>query len=687
MPRDIPVGNGSLLVCFDANYAIRDLYFPHVGQENHVGGETFRFGIWANGQFSWVGSDWKRELKYAQDTLITEVSLYHRNLGLLLVCRDGVDFHENIYVREITVENMHPDAREIRFFFHHGFEISGNNVGDTALFDPQTGGVVHYKGSRYFLANGSTPGSKGLSQFAVGQKGVGAKEGTFKDAEDGVLSGNAVAQGSVDSVISVGLMLPGQSKGLAYYWIAAAKSLEEIRRLDSLVQHKQPLHLLERTSSYWLLWARKETPMLGRLPKKVGELYRRSLLIVRTQIDWAGGIIAANDSDVIQYNRDTYSYIWPRDGALVANALDLAGYSVLAKDFYQFMAGRLEKEGYFLHKYNPDGTLASSWHPWYREGKRQLPIQEDETALVVWALWNHFVMYRDIELIKPLYRPFIKKAADFMSSYRDAETGLPDASYDLWEERRGILSFTVGAVFGGLTAASLFCAIFGEEEKADRYRKTAAEIRDAASAHLWRKDLNRFCRMVSRNEKGELEADPTCDASLWGLFAFGMYGADDPRITATFSALREKLWVKTDVGGMARYEHDSYYRVSPEVPGNPWFICTLWLADYLTATARNRKDLEEAIRIMEWVADHALPSGVLAEQVHPFNGRPMSVSPLTWSHATFVTLAQHILKTLAGRDLCPECGASLMAPETGGDWIERLYGQTCDSIRGMCDVK
>ncbi len=114
MPRDIPVGNSSLLVCFDANYAIRDLYFPHVGQENHVGGETFRFGIWVNGQFSWVGSDWKRELKYAQDTLITEVSLYHRSLDLLLVCRDGVDFHENIYVREITVENMHPDAREIR---------------------------------------------------------------------------------------------------------------------------------------------------------------------------------------------------------------------------------------------------------------------------------------------------------------------------------------------------------------------------------------------------------------------------------------------------------------------------------------------------------------------------------------------------------------------------------------------
>ena len=81
------------------------------------------------------------------------------------------------------------------------------------------------------------------------------------------------------------------------------------------------------------------------LPKKVQTLYRRSLLILSTQLDWRGGIIAANDSDVIQYNRDTYSYIWPRDGALVANALDLAGYPMPAQRFFNFAAGVMEREG------------------------------------------------------------------------------------------------------------------------------------------------------------------------------------------------------------------------------------------------------------------------------------------------------------------------------------------------------
>ncbi|MFA7383090.1 MAG: hypothetical protein WC001_06535 [Desulfurivibrionaceae bacterium] len=49
MPRDIPVGNGHLLVCFDQKYRIRDLFFPHVGQENHISDDFCRLGVWSDG--------------------------------------------------------------------------------------------------------------------------------------------------------------------------------------------------------------------------------------------------------------------------------------------------------------------------------------------------------------------------------------------------------------------------------------------------------------------------------------------------------------------------------------------------------------------------------------------------------------------------------------------------------------
>ncbi len=171
---------------------------------------------------------------------------------------------------------------------------------------------------------------------------------------------------------------------------------------------------------------------------------------------------------------------------------------------------------------------------------------------------------------------------------------------------------------------------------------------------------------------------------LWGLFAFGLYGASDPRLASTMAALREKLWVKTPVGGLARFEADGYYRVNPEVPGNPWIICTLWLADYLLEKGEDDGEVAEAHDILAWVARHARPSRVLAEQLHPDTGVPLSVAPLAWSHAGFLATTHRLLRRLAKDEACPVCGATFMPYLRREDWIEQLYGQTCDSIHGLC---
>jgi GH15 family glucan-1,4-alpha-glucosidase len=105
--------------------------------------------------------------------------------------------------------------------------------------------------------------------------------------------------------------------------------------------------------------------------------------------------------------------------------------------------------------------------------------------------------------------------------------------------------------------------------------------------------------------------------------------------------VEDKLTVRTAVGGVARYAGDTYYRCSDDVdkvPGNPWFICTLWLAQWRIARAATMDQLTQALPILDWVADRALASGVLAEQVHPVTNAPLSVSPLTWSHATLVAV-------------------------------------------------
>jgi GH15 family glucan-1,4-alpha-glucosidase len=326
--------------------------------------------------------------------------------------------------------------------------------------------------------------------------------------------------------------------------------------------------------------------------------------------------------------------------------MDLAGYLGLTQSFFSFCREILSKEGYLLHKYNPDGTLASSWHPWMRDGHKDLPIQEDETALVIWALWNHFERWKDIEYLKPLYRALIIRAADFMAGYRDPKTGLPQPSYDLWEERRGVLAFTSAAVWAGLTAAAKFAKAFGETVAAGLYAGAAAEIKAGVEAVLYRPERDRFVRMANQKPDGSWEFDDTLDSSLFGLWYFGMFPPDDLRIVKTMKAVKERLWIKTGVGGMARYDNDYYHQQSQDlanVPGNPWFICTLWLVQWTIATAKTKEDLKPAIELFEWCAKHGLPSGVLAEQVHPYTHAPLSVSPLTWSHGTFVAAVQEYL--------------------------------------------
>lgn len=661
MPRDIPVGNGKLLVNFDAHYRIRDIYYPHVGQENHTNGHVFRFGVWVDGRLSWVeDGSWQINKRYMDNTLVTDVELINSSLELKLVCNDTVDFHEDVYLRKMIVFNLASRERDIRFFLHHDFHIYGNSIGDTAVHDPVSMTLIHYKSKRYFLIGSCSGLLCGLQEYSTGKKESGKAEGTFKDAEDGRLSCNPIEQGSVDSTIGIHVRLAASASEELHYWIAAGKSKEDVLKLNRIVLAKGPGMLIKRTADYWRFWLKKEKISFCGLPDNIIEQYKRSLLIVRTQIDYDGAIIAANDTDILQFAKDTYSYMWPRDGALVAYALDLAGYPEITKKFFQFCADVIEKDGYLLHKYNPDKSPASSWHPWEKDGKRQLPIQEDETALVIWSLWKHFEIYRDIEFIKPLYKNLIKNSADFLVRYRDKNTGLPLPSYDLWEERHGVLTYTVSAVYAGLVAAANFTEGFGDYDRAGNYRQVAAEMKAGMEKYLYSHEHNRFVRMVNFNN-AEVDVDLNIDSSMYAVFAFDVFPVDDPKVISTMNAIRDNLWCKTEVGGLARYQNDYYYQVSKDVdnvPGNPWFICTLWLAEYEIARAKSLEELDKSLEIMLWVVERALPSGVLAEQVDPYTNMPLSVSPLTWSHATFVMMVLKYLNKRESLDKCPCCGGS-----------------------------
>lgn len=671
MPRPLVLGNGTLLATFDANVQMRDIYFPCVGMEDHtMFGEMHRIGFFVEGKgFSWVSDGtWQITVGYKLETLVGQSTLRNERLGISIRLEDSVHPVKNILVRRFFVSSTDGTEKHIRCFFHHDFHIYGDNQKDTAFYEPYTNSVIHYRDKRYFLIGGTTDNpqecvightantydsvlhsmrtakSCGISSYAIGKANYRGLEGTWRDAEDGELGRNPIEQGSVDSTVAIHAIVKPEQETEVTLTLCLGKTLDEVVKLEQFVQEQSPEGIQRNASNYWKSWCNKTNRDFGSLSPDIINLYKRSLLMVRMHTDSHGGIIAAADADIMLFNRDTYTYVWPRDGAFVSLAMDDAGYGEISRNFFEFCTKVQTPDGYMLHKYNPDGSVGSSWHPWFRDGESQLPIQEDETSLVLYAMYKHFEKSQDFEFLQVMYESFIKKAAQFLCDFREDETSLPFASYDLWEEHRGIFTYTVSTVIAGLHAAAQMSQMLGHHTHSERYQHVADEMKQAMLFHLYDEEAGRFVKKIKRKDNKTIERDLTPDASLVMVWKLGVLPPDDPRVVSTMNQLIDALTVHSSVGGIARYTNDTYQctaHPTKEIPGNPWIITTLWVAQWHIARAKTAADLEAARKILDWVKQYATKSGILAEQLHPHTGAPLSVAPLTWSHATF---AETVLK-------------------------------------------
>lgn len=656
MPKSIVLGNGNMLIGLDKSGQVRDFYFPYVGLENQAGSlYIHRIGVWVDGQLSWFDDpSWNIYINYQEETLVSDIQAVNNNLKLKIDFNDAVYNEKNIFLRQVTVQNLADSDRQIKIFFHQEFEIYESHRGDTAYFDPIRNVVIHYKGRRAFLINAKVK-DKSFDDYSIGLFRIEGKEGTYKDAEDGVLAKNAVEHGLVDSVIGLTLNLPKQSSQVLYYWITAGKLVKEAIELNNYVLEKTPQYLIGTTRDFWNAWVNKQPFKFHDLDDNVTRLFKKSLLIMRTHVDNRGSILASGDSDILYHGRDTYSYMWPRDGALIAMSLDKAGDGFVAKKFYEFCNAIVEDEGYFMHRYRADQSLGSSWHPFIRDGKPELPIQEDETALIIYALSKHYDLTKDLEFIEDIYNSLIKKCADFLVIHRDETTGLPKPSYDLWEEKFGISTFTSATVFAALNAAGKFAGLLGKTEAENHYLNIAKEIQQGIIKYLYDEAGGYFYKLINV-DNGEISIDKTVDASsIYGIFKFKVLPLNDERVKKAIVVTEQKLKIESEISGIARYEGDKYLTAADGVPGNPWIITTLWLAQYQIATAKEIRDLDAAKQWFNWVARFALPSGILPEQLNPYTGSPISATPLIWSHAEFVNTIILYLDKLHDMEICTDC--------------------------------
>lgn len=642
MGRPVMLGNGSLTVGLNEQGLVHDFYFPYVGLENLTTARSVhhKIGVWIDGAFSWVDDgSWNISVDFEADALVSTVTMQSDALAVTLNFQDFVDSEINAFCRLITVANASDDAREIRVFMHQVFQISSGGRADTALFVPEDNYILDYKGRCSLLIYGEQQDGTVYDQFAIGNYGIEGKEGTFKDAEDGELSGSPVEHGGVDSVIRYKLNVAPQSSQQLSYWIVASDSQFSGEKLHAVIKSDGLQNRLTATRQYWHEWLSIGANTLHSVDKQYQDALKKSLMVIKAHTDKRGGIIASADSSIYNYGRDYYSYVWPRDGAFAMWPLIRLGYIEEPKKFFEFCRDILTPEGYLMHKYQPDRAIGSTWHPWLHNNRKELPIQEDETASIIYMLGEYYEYSKDEDFVKKLYHSFVEPAAKFMASFIDEQTGLPHASYDLWEERFLTNTYTTALTYQALLVAADFAHKFGSPDDATNWTAVADKIL-ANSQVFFNPERQCFRKGYLLQQDGTLQFDDTLDvSSMYGVMMFGLHNSTD-QLKQTITAIEQTLLDQSPIGGSPRYEGDNYFKSDPAYQGNPWFVTTLWMAQYYARTGNTDK----ARHYIEWSLSHTMNSGILAEQVNPTSGDPVSVAPLVWSHAELTNTILDVMK-------------------------------------------
>jgi hypothetical protein len=78
-------------------------------------------------------------------------------------------------MKDLCPEN-HSEQKIECHLFHQDFHIAGSVVGDTAYYEPERRGVIHYKGPRWFLINGAVSSDSLMPNYDITQT-----EDTFPD--------------------------------------------------------------------------------------------------------------------------------------------------------------------------------------------------------------------------------------------------------------------------------------------------------------------------------------------------------------------------------------------------------------------------------------------------------------------------------------------------------------------------
>ncbi len=357
-----------------------------------------------------------------------------------------------------------------------------------------------------------------------------------------------------------------------------------------------------------------------------------------------------------------YHLVWSRDLYQVATGLIAQGDEAGANRALDWLFTVQQKpDGSFPQNSKPDGTPV--W----------TGLQLDEVAFPL-------VLAHQLGRTDAATWSHVKRAADFLVSYKDPETGnaAPWSPMERWENQDGYSPATIASEIAGLVCAAEIAKANGDDASAETYLATAdawqAKVKDwtvttngpySTDPYFLRltKDGNPNAGTTySTGDGGPSAADQrtVVDPSFLDLVRLGILPADDPAIVNTMKVVDEQLGVQTDRGffwhrasfdGYGEFRDGSPWDFGQEPDsrttiGRAWPLLNGERGETLIAAG----DTAGAATQLRTMAAATGPGDMLPEQVwdqNPPAGQPgfepgtptFSATPLAWTHAQFIRLA------------------------------------------------
>ena len=360
------------------------------------------------------------------------------------------------------------------------------------------------------------------------------------------------------------------------------------------------------------------------LPDDLLAGYMRSLLALPLLRGDEGVAVAAPEFDPEFIACGGYGYFWPRDGAEYISGLLDAGYPDAAPPMFDWCARHQDEAGFWHQRYFLNGQVAPNWC---------LPpdtLQIDQVGAVGWAYGKWLDLNPDW-VVSLEHKQMLRKAADYLMSRQDPETGVHRNAFDTWETFVGSFTYSNAAIYAAFLTAH---RVAGDEKYLDAARQTKAGV----LRHFVR-ETGDYAYLV-RGFRADGAPDETVDsASLGAIEPFGLLDLNVPAelelAQGTLRAITERLEVDwMGARAIRRFEGDEY------VGGVPACVNTLWMARCCLhiAAASGETDLVERARsYLSVVLKRATPTLLLPELMAGPSGQSYWAAPHGWAMSSFVS--------------------------------------------------